>query len=127
MNLSRRILLVDDDELLRDLLEMTLALEGYQVGVASNGAEALALLENTEFDLIILDLMMPILDGMRFLKRLPGGKQPPIIVLSASSNAAVTAQVEKLGAAAVARKPVDPEEFLKLVHSTLSSGSVARP
>ncbi len=117
---------MDDDKLLRDLLEMTLALEGYQVGVASNGAEALALLENTEFDLIVLDLMMPILDGIRFLKRLPGGKQPPIIVLSANSNATVTAQVEKLGAAAVARKPVDPEQFLQLVHSTLNSGSVAR-
>lgn len=118
---------MDDDELLRELLEMTLALEGYQVGVASNGAEAIAVLENTEFDLIVLDLLMPILDGMRFLKRLPGGKQPPIIVLSASSNATVTAQVKELGAAAVARKPVDPEEFLKLVHYTLNSGSVARP
>lgn len=127
MNLSDRILLVDDDELLRDLLEMTLALQGYQVSVASNGAEALSLLEKTEFDLIILDLMMPILDGMRFLKRLPDGKQLAIIVLSASSNATVTAQVEELGAAAVARKPVDPEEFFKLVRSTLNSESVTRP
>ncbi len=118
---------MDDDELLRDLLEMTLALEGYQVEVASNGAEGLALLEGAEFDLIVLDLMMPILDGMRFLKRLPGGKQPPIIVLSASSTAAITARAEELGAAAVARKPVDPEEFLKLVHSTLNSRSDARP
>ncbi|MCA1607351.1 MAG: response regulator, partial [Acidobacteria bacterium] len=63
--MSQRILLVDDDELLRDLLEMTLALEGYEIGVASNGAEALTLLENAEFHLIVLDLMMPILDGMR--------------------------------------------------------------
>lgn len=124
--MAARILVVDDDELLRELLEMVLVVEGFEVDVAGNGEEALDRLQSSDFDLVVLDLMMPILDGLRFLKRVPDGKRPPIIVLSANSNATISAQAQQLGAAAVARKPLDPEEFIGLVRSALGGGSTSR-
>ncbi|MEO7654961.1 MAG: response regulator, partial [Sphingomicrobium sp.] len=70
-------------------------------------------------DLIVLDLMMPVLDGLGFLERL--GKietaRPPVLVFSASASPDVAEQARQAGAAAVARKPIDKEEFVALVRS----------
>ena len=119
--MERRVLLVEDDLLLTELLEMVLMLEGLDVVHAANGEEALQRLERDRFDLIVLDLMMPVLDGLGFLERLGGQDTaaPPVLVFSASSNPAVAERARQAGAAAVARKPIDEAEFITLVRSLI--------
>ena len=121
--MSRRILLVEDDLLLRELLEMLLFTEGLEVVQASNGAEALDRLGQDRFDLVVLDLMMPVMDGLRFLEHCEAGgiSCPPVLVFSASTSAEVAERARASGAAAVARKPVDREEFLSLVKRLIGS------
>lgn len=117
--MERRVLLVEDDLLLTELLEMLLLLEGLEVVHAPNGAEALGRLEFGRFDLIVLDLMMPILDGLGFLDRLgtQGTRAPPVLVFSASTNPEIAERARLAGAAAIARKPIDKAEFVALVRS----------
>lgn len=119
--MARRVLLVEDDLLLSELLEMLLSLEGLDVVHAPNGEEALQRLEDGRFDLIVLDLMMPVLDGLGFLDRLGGeaAAHPPVLVFSASTSADVAERARHAGAAAVARKPVDQAEFVALVRSLI--------
>ena len=64
----RKVLVVDDEEGIRQQLSYVLEDEGYEVETASNGSEALAHLENQRFDIVITDLMMPAPDGMEILK-----------------------------------------------------------
>ncbi len=125
--MAKRILLVDDDEMLSELLEMVLSVEGYDVACTANGLDAIKRLQTATFDLIILDLMMPLLDGMRFLQRVPRDTRPPVIVLSASINAMLVEKAEQEGAAAVLRKPIDPATFQKAVRDALAGESKPRP
>ncbi len=125
--MAKRILLVEDDELLSELLEMVLSVEGYDVACTANGLDAIERLQTATFDLIILDLMMPLLDGMRFLQRVPRDTRPPVIVLSASINAMLVEKAEQEGAAAVLRKPVDPATFQKAVRDELAGERKPKP
>ncbi len=119
--MSKRVLLVEDDPLIAELLDMLLTLEGVDVAHASNGAEALARLEDDTFDLIVLDLMMPVLDGLGLLDQLSaiGHGHPPVLVFSASTSLEVTERALQAGAAAVARKPLDRDEFVSMVRRLL--------
>ena len=65
--MARRILSVDDDKTVQDLVSMHLALQGFEVKTASNGEEAVTLLESESFDLILLDIEMPKMDGLEVL------------------------------------------------------------
>lgn len=119
--MTPRVLLVEDDLLLTELIEMLLSIEGFDVVHAANGAEALELLKEGVFDLVVLDLMMPVMDGLRFLQELPetSTERPPVLVFSASTAAGVSERALEAGATAVARKPIDQEEFVGLVRSLL--------
>ena len=121
--MNRGVLLVEDDLILSELLEMLLFAEGFDVEHAANGMEALERLTNGSFDLIVLDLMMPVMDGLRFLEELAalGVPAPPVLVFSASTTADVSEQARRAGASAVARKPIDQEEFVALVRSLSAS------
>lgn len=85
----RRVLVVDDEEPIRDLLRAFLEDEGYQVQAVRNGVEALTALDTFRPDLVLTDLMMPVMDGREML-RLLGELNPPvgipIIVMSAASR-----------------------------------------
>lgn len=117
----KRVLVVEDDPLLSELLEMLLTVEGMEVDHAPHGGEALIMLVTTQYDLIILDLMMPVMDGLQFLAELPmyGHRHPPVLVFSANTGTELAQQARRAGAAAVARKPIDHEEFICLVRSLL--------
>jgi DNA-binding response OmpR family regulator len=117
----RHVLLVEDDPLLSELLEMLLLLEGLGVAHAENGLDALQRLKDGQFGLIVLDLMMPLMDGLRFLEEFSAipSEKPPVLVLSGSSDLAAAERARSCGAAAVAHKPVDQDEFLALVRSLL--------
>ncbi|MCC6174808.1 MAG: response regulator [Chloroflexi bacterium] len=117
---NHRVLVVEDDEAIRLMLEMALSSEGYDVQAAEHGGQALDILQHWQPDLILLDLMMPVLDGWAFRARqLANGAWSaiPVVVLSAAYEAAH--QAEMLAAAAVITKPFELDRLLEMVARTL--------
>jgi CheY-like chemotaxis protein len=121
---GNRILIVDDDEILRDLLAMHLEIEGYDVLAAPDGQEALALLGREPVDLVLLDLMMPVMDGVRFIEALSEAPhRPAVVVLSAAGHGERERSLKQAGARFVIRKPIEPAELLRCVGSALAHGA----
>ena len=78
-----KILVVDDEEYIRDVIVTYLDNEGYQTYQAEDGYEALDMLEKDKYDLMVLDIMMPEMDGFTLLEKLDANKKIPTIILSA--------------------------------------------
>ena len=119
-----RILVVEDDELLREALAEVLADDGHEVRTATNGVDALGELEVWEPEVIVLDLMMPIMDGFAFReeqRRRDLRSDVPVLVLSAVRD--LDAAADRVDAAACLPKPFRLEEVLASV-STLLDRSV---
>lgn len=118
-----RILIVEDDADKARLLSMTLEIEGYDVAVAGNGLEAIEALRRGERDLILLDLMMPRMDGLRFLSWLRGieGSSTPVAVLTAITRDDVLDECLEHGADAVLEQPWSPSGLLSRVAEMLES------
>ena len=114
---ARRVLVVDDDPDILDALSEILEVEGYHVQRARNGREALQRLELGLPDLVLLDLMMPVMDGWEFARSLDPGARPPIIVLSADRN--VSAKAKEIGALGWLAKPFELSELLAAVRSVV--------
>ena len=114
---ARRVLVVDDDPDILDALSEILEVEGYRVQRARNGREALQRLELGLPDLVLLDLMMPVMDGWEFARSLDPGARPPIIVLSADRN--VSAKAKEIGALGWLAKPFELSELLAAVRSVV--------
>lgn len=113
-----RVLVVDDDPVIRGLLEVNLQLEGYEVGLAVDGSDALAQIAADHPDLILLDIMMPGIDGWEVAQRLkedPATAHIPVAFLTARAMGADVKRGTDLGVDAYVTKPFDPEELLELV------------
>jgi len=118
-----KILLADDDEDLRFLNEMALSEAGYDVITVKNGKEATEIAQNGRFDLILLDAMMPEMDGFaafRFLKANPATSAIPVVFLTAS--APDTKIKQDLGTPDVnfIMKPCDPDTLAEKIETILS-------
>ncbi len=123
-----RILIVDDDRGIRELLAELLGTEGYEVLQAANGAQAVELARAEQPDLILMDLMMPVLDGadaMTILKRDPRTCDSRIIAMSAGRN--LRHQVDDGLADSFLAKPFDLDRLLADVALHLRAGMVAEP
>jgi CheY-like chemotaxis protein len=107
---SRRVLVVDDDPDIRDMLVAILKDDGYEAVPAANGHEALAALDNFKADVVVLDLMMPVMDGWTFADRMHEKWDIPIVVISAVND--INKQAARVHAAAAVRKPFDIEALL---------------
>ncbi|MCA1762391.1 MAG: response regulator transcription factor [Cryomorphaceae bacterium] len=120
-NTSRgRVLLVEDEESLVEVIEMNLGLEGYRVTVARNGEEALDLARKGRFDLCILDIMLPRVDGFTVCKTLRSeNNNIPILFLSAKSTSADRIEGLKIGGDDYLTKPFNLEELLLRVSNLL--------
>lgn len=121
----KNILVVDDDLENRDILRTRLELSGYQVAEASNGVEGVAAAQNNPPDLIILDAMMPKMDGWkvcRTLKSASQTKQIPIIMLTARSQQIEELQGWESGADEYLMKPCDHSTLLEKITAHLSKG-----
>src|SRR5262245_53184864 len=115
MTESPRVLVVDDDDSIREMIELALSSEGYEVVTAPDGAAALALLPRVHPQLVLLDMTVPLMDGWEFARRyhqLPDPK-PPIVVLTAAQDAARRAS--EVGATAYLAKPFAIDQLLDLV------------
>ena len=120
-----RILLVEDEESILMPLEDDLGLEGYEVASARDGVEGLARAKEGGFDLIILDVMLPGLDGFEVCKRLRAdGVTTPIIMLTAKSQEVDKVLGLELGADDYVTKPFSPRELLARVKAILRRGQL---
>ncbi len=117
-----RVLVVDDDPVIVRLLEVNLRLDGYDVETASRGEQALERAIQTEPDLVLLDVMMPGLDGWetcRRLRELPAFAQTPVVFLSARSQDDDRSKGLSLGRVAYLTKPFDPVRLMDVVRRML--------
>ena len=115
------VLVVDDDEDHRELLRVLLVAEGFRVITAQDGSDALRKLGDPRPAAIVLDLMMPILDGAGFRleqQRRADVREIPVLCLSARHDAVQTAQ--RLGCAEWFQKPVDPTELVEALRRCCS-------
>ena len=113
MTQRKRLLVIDDEENLRHLLHSMLSKEGYEVHLAADGQEGLALLEQLDFDIILCDLRMPHMDGIEFLKQVAGRTvTASIITMSAYGTMDLAIETMQLGAYDYISKPFKPAEIL---------------
>ena len=116
-----RVLVVDDDATLRTVVQRILESEGYVVETASDGNEALDRIQSGPPDLVLLDLMMPIMDGWQVLERLRGvTAHPPVIVLSAYLD---RGRVLDAGAVDCLPKPFRMRDLLRTCQKALGTGA----
>ena len=122
MSEAKRILVVEDDDVARELVRRTLARRGYEVTTAADGIEAYDLALKLMPDLIITDIQMPGADGAHFVRRVrdtPGLLITPILVTTGYGTGSATLTLAQ-GADAFEPKPVDPESLLRSVERLLS-------
>ena len=103
--MTTKIIVIDDDTAVTDLLSVLLKSHGFDVQVTNNSSEGLGLIKDEQFDLVILDLMMPEMDGWEICKEVRKFSQVPIIVLSALNDPSMVASVLDAGADDYLTKP----------------------
>jgi len=111
-----RALIVDDSSVMRKIVERSLLRAGIelaQVFEAGNGAEALGTLQQNKVDLILCDINMPVMDGLEFVKLLPGvenAKGVPVVMITTEGSEGQVVQALSAGARGYIRKPFTPEQ-----------------
>jgi DNA-binding response OmpR family regulator len=123
---SSTILLVDDEESIQKLLAYPLEREGYRVLQARDGEEALTRFASERVDLVVLDIMLPKLDGLEVCKRLRAESEVPIIMLTARDDELDKVLGLELGADDYITKPFSIREFRSRVRALLRRASVSR-
>ena len=122
---GRKVLVVDDEESVRELINLYLTKEGFEVIAASEGREALRLNGEHRPDLIILDLMLPGLDGWEVCRQIRSHSRVPIIMLTARSEEVDRIVGLELGADDYVVKPFSPRELVARVKAVLRRGAAA--
>lgn len=120
------ILLVDDDPVILKLVSANLKIRGFNVITAENGEIALNVLEETTPDLVLLDLLMPKIDGTEVCRRLRKSSSIPIIILTAAGEANKMIELLNLGADDYITKPFGIEELMARIRSVLRRKKVKR-
>ena len=121
-----RVLVVDDNEVIRQLIAVNLELEGFEVHLAEDGLDCLDRLESVQPDAITLDVVMPRLDGFATLARLRGAaatRTLPVVMVTACAQESDLARGRELGVQAYLTKPFDPAELVRTVRSAVFSGA----
>jgi len=126
--MGKRILVVDDDENILNLERTILEQKGFDVTTAGGGKEALERLERETFDLVLLDVMMPEVDGFTVCRRIkddPKLKDTPVIFLTAKGGGEALAEGFESGAVMYINKPFTANKLLTIVNTMLESDGTA--
>lgn len=121
--MSKTILVVDDEETNRELFRQVLTIQGYDVLEADSGEKAIAVVQASKPDLVLLDLFMPEGDGLTVLNAVRSNaetKEIPIVVITAAANEDIHQKTQKAGCNALLRKPVDMTQMLETVAQFIS-------
>ena len=120
--MAKRILVVDDDENILSLERTILEQKGFVITTAAGGAEALKILGEEDFDLVLLDVMMPEIDGFTVCRRIkeePRTKEIPVIFLTAKGGGEALAEGFESGAIMYINKPFTANKLLTIVNTML--------
>lgn len=118
---KNRILVVDDEEALRTVLSTELSSEGYEVSTAADGSEAIDLVKDNTYDLVLLDIKMPNVDGFEVLKYVKGNKPDiKVIMLTGFADLKNAIESKRLGAEDFVSKPYDLVDLLTTIERVLS-------
>lgn len=118
-----KILVVDDEPAILQMLKMNLEIEGYETILAGDGETAIKRIEFEQPDIVLLDIMMPALDGWQVLQRLQEmslGKPPKVLVVTAKAGERDISKAFELGAVDYVAKPFDVEDLLERVKDVLA-------
>ncbi len=111
-----KILIVDDEAMIRDVLREYAEFEGYETSEAADGREAVRLCREQDFDLVLMDVMMPNLDGFSAVKEIRKGKDIPVIMLSARGEEYDKLFAFELGVDDYVTKPFSPKEVMARIN-----------
>lgn len=125
MNIN--VLVVDDEKPLRDFVRRNLEVRGYKVYTASNGLQALAIFKNENIHLVILDMMMPHMDGLEATRRIREDSHVPLIILTAMGEEADKVRAFDLGADDYLTKPFGVGELLGRIKAVLRRADWSEP
>lgn len=117
--MSQKVLVVEDDINIAELLRLYLEKDGFEVKIAHDGGEGLKLAENEQPDLVLLDIMLPVLDGWQVCRRLRKTTKTPIIMLTAKGEMEDKVSGLEMGADDYIVKPFEVKELLARVHAVL--------
>lgn len=117
--MAERVLVVDDEKSIRTIVEYALKEGGFEVVSATRGDEALLIMEKEPVDLVVLDLMLPGLDGMEVCRRIRATRNVPIIMLSARDDEVDKVLGLEMGADDYVTKPFSPRELVSRVKANL--------
>ncbi len=126
--IAHTILVVDDEPMARNLLRLMLVRDGFDVREAANGNDALAMLDTNQPDLILLDVMMPGMDGLTVCEEVrnrESGSDVPIIMLSARTDSESMRLGKKSGATKYLSKPISADKLTHHVREILTASSVS--
>jgi len=116
--MSKRILAVDDSKTIQQMVSFTLEEAGYDVTIGGDGQQGLDALEAGEFDVIITDVNMPVMDGLTFISKVraqPKYAGMPILVLTTDGSEKTKMRGREVGATGWIVKPFDPEKLLAVI------------
>ncbi len=120
MGTNGRILVADDEEIMRDVLSTLLSSESYKVDLAHTGSQALEMIQEREYGVVLLDLMMPDMDGIRVLEELKKKENGPVaVILTAFASIDKAVRATKLGAFDFITKPFKNDELLLAVKNAM--------
>jgi CheY-like chemotaxis protein len=126
---AANILVVDDDASTRTLLELILSSGGHEITLLNDGREALAYLKTHTPDLIVIDVNMPVLDGIEVcsrVKKLPRFRNTPVIVLTSMNDAGTRVRAIDANASEIVYKPLTGKNFLQTVQVLLKGVQEAK-
>ena len=117
--MAKTILIIEDDGNIRELLRLYLTQEGYTVETAQDGAEGLRAFQALKPDLVLLDIMMPVMDGIQVIREIRSGSKTPVIMLTAKAETFDKVTGLELGADDYVTKPFEMRELIARVRAVL--------
>lgn len=118
-----KILVCEDDRLMQRALEILLGKEGFEIDHAIDGNESFDKVNNSEYDLLIVDIHLPYSSGIELIEHVRNNllKDTPVVVVTAISNKDIRNQAESLGINSYILKPYDPKELVNTINGILKS------